>query len=337
MSLRLALVIIIVASWAGVSATWIIKNQSKVAKDPEPPFFYTLSADDLREITIGADGQSVTWVYRDDNRRWYFVSPVDVPANLQRWGGITTLLGGPKTQRVLKQEIESESQYGLDKPSTSISVLLRDGTTLALDIGSTTPNSGSHYARVIGYPQLVLVDSSWGNVLKRLVTEPPYPEWWYTMDPAKATEVLLYRDNEVIRAYGKKDDDGKWYLCDLPVVGEPCEGEQAADEAALIAALEVIANRQITGAEALNLTEQKDYEPYEATVNAPYISIRIETEKSANITEVTRTSMTIGGLTPDGKERYIVANETQDVVRAEAGWANKILEMFEGEPFVKRD
>jgi hypothetical protein len=333
MSLRLALALIIIASWAGVGVAFLIENPPAAGKDPDPPFFYNLSSDDLRKITISAGGQSVTWVYRQDIRRWFFESPENVPANLQRWGGITTLLGGPKTQRVLEQRIDNEVKYGLDKPPLTISASLRDGTDYVLNIGSTTPNEGAHYARVVGYPQLVLVDSSWGNVLTRLVNEPPYPDWWYTMDPAKAAELLFYKKNEVVRAYGLNDDDGKWYVCDLPVVGDPCTGTKLADADAILSALKLIAARQINGAESLSLPEQADYVPFQATVDAPYLSIRIENVKQTNITEVTRTSMTIGGLTPDGKERYMVANETQDVVRADAAWANKILELFEGEPF----
>ncbi len=337
MSLKLSLVLVIIACWAGIGATYLVKNPPEAFKDPDPPFFYNLSSDDLRAITITAVGQSVKWVYRDDSRRWYFNDPQDVPANLQRWGGITTLLGGPKTQRVLNQKIDDETKYGLDAPDVSISVLLRDGTTLSLNIGKTTPNEGAHYARVVGYPQLVLVDSSWGQVLSRLVTEPPYPDWWYTMDPAKATELLLFKQNEITRGYGKSDDDGKWYLCTLPVVGDPCTGTQVADESAILAALQTIADRHITGAEKLGVTEQSGYEPYEATVNAPYLTVRIENEKSTGITEVTRTTLTIGGLTTDGKERYAVANEAQDVIRAEAGWAGQVLQLFEADPYLAKN
>ncbi len=336
MGLRLTLVLVIVLAWASVGASWVVKKAPFESDDPDPPFFYNLSPDDLRKITISAGDKSVSWVFRETERRWYFETPADVPANLQRWGGITTLLGGPKTQRVLRPEIDDPVKYGLDRPSLVISAVLRDGSNITLDIGSATANEGAHYARFVGNPQLVLVDSSWGNVLERLAVEPPYPNWWYTMDPAKAAEVLYFKENEVVQGYGISDDDGLWYVCDLPVDGEPCKGTQLADEAAILATLQLIADHQIKGAVQLDLAEQVEYEPYGATVNAPYISIRIESETRPNVTEVTRTSMTIGALTPDGKDRYMVANETTDLLRADAAWADRILAAFEGEPFVKK-
>ncbi len=337
MSLRLSLVLIIIACWVGVGATYLVKNPPEAFKDPEPPFFYNLSSDDLRAITITAMDQGVTWVYNDEERRWFFSEPKDVPASVNRWGGITTLLGGPKTQRVLNQKIDDATKYGLDVPDLSISVLLRDGSTVSLDIGKSTPNKGAHYARVVGYPQLVTIDSSWGDVLSRLVNEPPYPDWWYTMDPTKATELLLFNNNEIIRGYGKSDDDNKWYLCTLPVVGDPCRGTQLADESAVLAALQTISDRHITGVAKIGVTEQAGYAQYGATVDAPYLTVRIENEKKTNVTEVTRTTLTIGGLTPDGKERYAVANETQDIIRAEVGWASEILQFFKAEPYLAKN
>jgi hypothetical protein len=329
MSLRISLVIVIVLSWAGVAAAYLVENPPTGPEDPEPPFFYNLSPDDMTRITIRAGDRTVVWVYRDDIGRWFFEDPENVPANLNRWGGITTLLGGPKTQRVLEESITDEAKFGLDKPELTITARTRDGAELALDIGRETTNSAAHYARVQGYTRLVLVDSSWGDVLERLVTEPPYPDWWYTMDPDKAHEVLYFKENVVVVGYGRSDADGKWYVCTLPPTADPCTGPDEADQAKVNELLRVIADRRIQGLEALDLKDQPQLEPYQATVDAPYFSIRIETEKTENITDVTRTSMTIGGLSPDGLSRYIVANETTDVVRGEAEWAGKILELFE--------
>ena len=39
--------------------------------------------------------------------------------------------------------------------------------------------------------------------------------------------------------------------------------------------------------------------------------------------------MIIGDVTPDGNYRYAVANETQDIIRVDKDWADKMLTMFE--------
>jgi hypothetical protein len=330
MNLRLLLVLITVLSYVAIGLTWVITNPTEEVKEAQPPFFYTLAPDDLRTIEINTGEMKTSWSLREGTRRWYFDDFEDIPADLYRWGGITQLLGGPRTQRVLKQEIDDESLYGLDTPSASIAVTLRDGSRVKLILGDRTPDQVNNYARIEGYPQLVLVDATWGEVLERLVTEPPLPEWYYTLD-GQVREVILFDNNEVLRAYGYDRNAEVWSVCDLPLLTDPCTGSQLADADALNAELEHFGNPKIGGAVALNLSEDSEYEPYGTTVTSPYIAVRIENKTSRGVTEVTRLTMTIGDLTEDGKFRYAVANETSDVITVDAVWAERVLDLFFGE------
>ncbi|MCZ6538823.1 MAG: DUF4340 domain-containing protein [Chloroflexi bacterium] len=334
MNLRLLLVLITVLSYVAIGVTWFLTNPTVEVREPEPPFFYTLSPDDLVNIEIRTGDQSTSWSLREGSRRWYFNDLEDIPADLFRWGGITQLLGGPRTQRILSPRIDDESLYGLDKPNESITVTLRDDTEVTLFLGDLTPDEESHYARIEGFPQLVLVDATWGQVLARLVTEPPLPEWYYTLS-GQVREVILFNNNEVIRAYGHNRETGVWSVCDLPYVADPCTGVQLADGDALDAELEHFGNPKIGGAVALNLFDESEFEQYGTVQTAPYIAVRVENRVANNVTEVTRLTMTIGDFTDESKVlRYAVANETSDVITIDAEWAERLLELFFGEILV---
>ena len=333
MNLRLLLVLITVLSYVAIGLTLFILNPAEEVKEARPPFFYTLSPDDLRVIEIRSGAQSTIWNYREENNRWYFDDLNDVPADLYRWGGITQLLGGPRTQRVLAPKIDDPSLYGLDAPSASIKVTLRDGTEVKLFLGDRTPDEENHYARIEGFPQLVLVSATWGGVLERLVTEPPLPEWYYTLD-GEVREVILFIDNKVIRAYGHDGDTKVWSVCDLPLKDDPCTGSQLADGDAMEAELAHFGNPEIVGAVALSLDEDTEYEPYGTVQTAPYIVVRIIKETGPNLSEISRLTMTIGDITEDGKNRYAVANETSDVITVDAAWAERVLELFFGDVLV---
>ncbi|MCH7983213.1 MAG: DUF4340 domain-containing protein [Chloroflexi bacterium] len=330
MNLRLLLVLITVLSFVAIGLTWFVTNPAEEFKEKQPPFFYTLAPDDLRNIEIQTGDLSTSWSLREGTRRWYFDDLEDIPADLYRWGGITQLLGGPRTQRVLATEIDDESLYGLDAPSASITVTLRDGSRVKLFLGDRTPDQVNHYARIEGFPQLVLVDATWGEVLERLVTEPPLPEWYYTLS-GQVREVILFDNNEVIRAYGFDRDSEVWSVCDLPLEADPCTGSQLADGDALDRELEHFGNPKIGGAVALNLLDDSEYEQYGTVQTAPYIAVRIENRTATNVTEVTRLTMTIGDFTEDGRFRYAVANETSDVITVDAEWADRVLDLFFGE------
>ncbi|MBN4064900.1 DUF4340 domain-containing protein [Dehalococcoides mccartyi] len=332
--MRLLLVLVTVLAYVAIGVTWFITNPTEEIIENQPPFFYTLSPTDIRNISIDTGQDKLSWTLREQVNRWYFDNLNDIPADLFRWGGITQLLGGPRTQRVLSQSIDDIALYGLDDPSAIFEVTLRDGSSVKLLLGNRTPDGENNYARIESFPQLVLVDASWGTVLERLVTEPPYPEWYYTLS-GQPREIILFDNNEVLRAYGRNRDLDAWFICDLPLQTDPCEGNQAADNAAVIAALEHFGNPIIGGAVALNLGDDVDYEPYGAVVDSPYIAVRIENLiRETGVTEVTRLTMTIGDLTDDGKFRYAVANETSDIITIEAEWADGVLDLFYGDLLV---
>ncbi len=337
MNLRISLLVLIIGAWVAVGAVFVIDSDLGTTEDePAPPFFYNVPVEDIVAIKLENEGNVVSFHYRESINRWYFDESeeyVEIPADLFRFGGITTLLGGPRTQRVLNSEIDNPARYGLDNPVSRYTIGLRNGEERVLLIGNQTPNGESNYAQVENFPALVLVDASWSGVLDRLVYDPPVPEWVFDLNPDEVREVLIFVNNEVIRAYGVDRDTGSYHLCDLPIEKDPCEGTVSVDEEAFRTALEHVAARKIDGAVALGLPDESAFDQYGANADSPYMAIRIErpSESQPNVTEVTRISMTIGDVTPDGQNRYAVANETSDVIRVDREWADGVLELFFGD------
>jgi hypothetical protein len=333
MNLRLLLVMISVLSYVAIGVTWFVANPKEEVKEPNPPFFYTLAPADLRNIKITSGDAVDSWSLDVEKHRWFFDNLEGIPVSLYRWGGITQLLGGPRTQRVLATKIDDESLYGLDNPDSSITVTLRDGSLIELLLGDLTPDSGNNYARIVGSPQLVLVDSSWAQVLTRLVNEPPLPDWYYTIK-GEIREIIMFEENEVVRAYGYDRETEVWFICDIPIQADPCTGTQQADSEALNAEMVHYGQPEILGVAELGLLEGADYTPWGTVLNAPYIAIRLENRTETNVIEVTRLTMTFGDETDDGTSRYVLANETADVIMVDSDWADRVLELFFGDPLL---
>ncbi|HIF72791.1 MAG TPA: DUF4340 domain-containing protein [Dehalococcoidia bacterium] len=333
MNLRLLLVLITVLSYVAIGVTWFIANPTEVVREPEPPFFYTLAPKDIRTIQISTGDLSTSWSLREDENRWYFDERNNIPADLYRWGGITQLMGGPRTQRVLAQNIDDPTKYGLDTPSSEFAVTLRDDSVVRLALGDLTPDGGNNYARVVGFPQLVLVNSTWGAVLERLVNDPPLPEWYYQLE-GQVREIIMFDENEVVRAYGYNRDAEVWKICDLPLQGDPCSGTQIANSDLLEAEIAHFGDPAINGAVELNLESDGDFVEFGTTVDSPYIALRVENKTATNVTEVSRLTMTIGKVSKDGKSRFAVANETSDVILVDLEWADRVLDLFFGDVLI---
>ena len=338
MNLRNTLIILIIGSWVAIGAAFILDSDfGNEERIQDPPYFYNIPVEDITSIRLEYGGEAVSFKLRENINRWYFENDDtyhEIPADLFRFGGIAVLLGGPRTQRVLQDDIPDPAKYGLDNPVSRYTIGLRDGSERVLLLGKSTVSGDADYAQIDGYDQLVLVDSSWSGVLNRLVTDPPVPEWMYVLNPSEVREVLLFEDNEIVRAYGIDRTTREYHVCDLPIQGDPCSGSIAVDAEAFAAALNLIAERQIDGAVALNLQDETDFERYGATTTSPYMAIRVERPSATqvNVTEVDRVSMTIGDVAPDGIHRYAVANETSDVIYIDREWGDQLLELFTGPP-----
>ena len=172
MNARLALALVLVL--ATVGAYVLVQGFSD-----EPPlvatetFIYDIDDRAITLVEITNLGSSQRFVRDDVEGGWVFDDERRAPVQQDRWGGITLLLAGPRVNRVLAVDDADLGRYGLDEPTTTIYVGLASGQTVTVSLGILTPDGVSHYAKREGSTQIALVDKSWGEVLVRLVTEPP--------------------------------------------------------------------------------------------------------------------------------------------------------------------
>ncbi|MBI4308030.1 MAG: DUF4340 domain-containing protein [Chloroflexi bacterium] len=172
----------------------------------QPPlWFYNLDQDRISGIDVTYNGKKESFVRDAQEKSWRFNDAAKTPVNLERWGGITLLLSGPQSKRLLCEEpgkpgakppcdkSDIYGSYGLKNPSLVVDVTLEDKddqtgkllhNTFTLFIGDKTPDGSNHYVQMKGFPQIFLVDGSWGEVLSRLVTEPPSPKPTPTQVPS---------------------------------------------------------------------------------------------------------------------------------------------------------
>ncbi|MFL2664916.1 MAG: DUF4340 domain-containing protein [Dehalococcoidia bacterium] len=331
MNVRFLSIFVIIVSLSIMLFTFFITEPDNINKEPAPPFFYTIAPKDMKNINIKTKNLENSWYFDKDSNRWYFEKLNKIPTDLYRWGGITQLLSGPKTQRVISQEIDDPKKYGIDEPKTEIQLTINDGTFIKLLIGNLTPDGKKNYAQIEGYPQLVVVDSLWDSVLTRLVEDPPYPDWFISgiVEGGKPTEILLFKNNEVVRGYGRNRETGVWNICEIPPKSEPCRGSELADGSKILNKVNIIASPEIVGAHYLDIVQDETFhEIFGTTVNDPYIYVRIERKTENNVTEVTAITMTIGNEVEGEDSHYAILMETLDVVKVKKEWAESVLELF---------
>ena len=153
---------------------YFIELGKRPALAPLPPEVWSVREDDIVAIEVRHRGEKTAFRKSQDGR-WQFDNTQRTEVNLERWGGIPLLVSGPRSKRLLAQEVDDLGRYGLERSSTEIVVGLNDGQRVDVLLGDKTPDELNYYVNQIGYDSVYLVDATWGDVLIRLVTEPPYP------------------------------------------------------------------------------------------------------------------------------------------------------------------
>ena len=263
----------------------------------EPPWLYNVDINDMKQITVTHEGEEAFFTIGTDNR-WHIGDPDGLPVGGQRWGGIELLLSGTKTRRLLDPRPTELVSFGLDSPGTRIEVELKDGRIIPLLLGFQTPDGGNQYAQIEGFPQLFTVYFGWGDILTRLISEPPYPAWYYNIDVSTITDIDLDVEGQRIQLTML---EGGWQFNDA--------SETPVDEAQLASVMAALDERPVQ-----QLVESAVGDLSFYGLNQPTFTARLtKTRTEDNLTYATETLIEVGRTTEDGKAYYARTVQTTDI------------------------
>ena len=289
MSIRTSIILVVaLAMVAGY--VFFVQLRQVEEEEEEPPWFYNLDIADLTRIHIeDSAGNASFHLGKDDN--WRIGDPEGIPVGLDRWGGITLLLTGPRSRRLLdEQPAEIKlADYGLDDPPTTIEVDLKDGRSINVLIGLATPDGSNNYARVQGFPQVFTVFSGWRESLTKLIDDPPYPQWYYNASAANINRFELFTEEGFLSLI-KEDDEWRFN-----------EEEGALVDAEILPG---ILERLDKPEQELVLPDALDLSPY--GLDEPVVSLFMETQKldDEGFNVLSHSRYLMGGLTEDGSAYY---------------------------------
>jgi len=168
-----------------LGGVFYIYGRPKPPPGPTPTEYVWLIEDvDIQHITISMPRQTEikpqSWIKisEGDKFPWFFDDAQRSAVDTNRWGGgIPLLLSGPSANRVIDKAatVDKLTEYGiLPTPQILITMLLTDNKTMTIEVGDKTPNTANFYVKAPNTNQVATVDSSWYDVISRLLTEPPY-------------------------------------------------------------------------------------------------------------------------------------------------------------------
>ena len=328
MSLKTTVVLIILVAIVGgiVYVNPFAKEEEKAA---ESPLFFSVEEDRINRIGITIQGQSASFIKTGQYiQSWQFESPSGIPVSHYRWGGIPLLLSGPRSKRELPPETWADlEQYGLDAPSITIDLGLRDGGGLTLLLGDKTPDKLAHYTKQQNNPTIFLLDNTWGDLMFRLVASLPYPSWYPQKNPEDIVGLRVFKGERQL--FIEKDEDG-WHLSadtDIPVDLQRWE---------LVLPL-------LAGPPSVTIVEPEAEDPSAFGIHetSDEIRIRFNFRSSTGLQYVEELSILIGDSTADGTGYYALpwgpaplaqSEDPSPILLVDAHWAETLLGLIDDPP-----
>lgn len=171
MSFRITFVLVVLAV---VFGGYVLLRPGPEQKTPDArPWFYLLDDSKINRLDVAFFDQGQTYV-RDKDRTWHFAT-IEGPAVSEEFRGTPFLAGGAKSPRIISQEPKPDlSRYGLDDSKISIRIHLEDGQSWRVLLGDLTADRINNYAQIEGFPDIYLVDRTWGEFMAKLITDPPH-------------------------------------------------------------------------------------------------------------------------------------------------------------------
>ena len=360
MNFKITIILSIIAISIGAFLYYYTNNKTETV-ETDPPWFYQVSMDDINYIGLTKNDKSLSF-YKNEDTTWSFVDPKGIPPSYTRWGGVTLLLSGPQTQRLLvADKIENPAEYGLDNPRLIIDFDLVGGRHLTLKLGDATSDFKHYYCQINDFEELFIIAATWNDVLGKLVDEPPIPKWYVKRSPESIVGLAIYKGDIQSQSTPSKKFETKnnkdWYFMDLTdsndeKVSNSLNKEPGIGYAAFLKIGEKIELNQELWAQSKQLlsgpknitvvksdaSEAEDYMKYGINKTSDAIELRFNSFSEKGTEFIDGLLFKIGDKTDDGKSYYAYSENKEyikPVLAIDANWVESVIGLYDNPPIKK--
>jgi Domain of unknown function (DUF4340) len=157
---RLLAASVLLAIFAGLF-WWLNKREASATKPPVPPAttkIVDVAQDQIQSLTIEKLGSEPLELKRTGGK-WSITEPKALPADQDAASSLVSTIASLNADKLLEDKPTSVDQYGLTKPSLSITATKKDGKTVKLLVGDETPTKSGSYAELAGDPRVFIIAS----------------------------------------------------------------------------------------------------------------------------------------------------------------------------------
>jgi hypothetical protein len=161
MKLRGLLIAVVVLLVLGGLLYW--SNHHKPSEEPAPsstnasPAILKFDSASVAQVSLTQKGAAPVTLAKGSGDRWQITAPQVYPADQDAVSGLLASLSDLNADRVVEDKASDLKPYGLDDPSVTLDVSLKDGKEQKLLLGDDTPAGGDAYAMLAGDPRIFAI------------------------------------------------------------------------------------------------------------------------------------------------------------------------------------
>ena len=164
---RSLLVLLVIGAAFGAYLYFVEAKRDPLETGEKRDKVFTVEADKIEELTIKSESGDRTTM-KKTGAEWQFVAPAATSGKVDasEISGITTNLSTLEQQRVIEENPQDLSAFGLATPRIEVT-FKADGKDQTLQIGTKTPTGNDLYAKVAGQPKVFLIAAYLESTLNR--------------------------------------------------------------------------------------------------------------------------------------------------------------------------
>jgi hypothetical protein len=124
----------------------------------------------ISEISLALPDKTISGV-RKGEHKWEITNPPGIEADSDEWDRLATNLAGTNKESSVTSEKPDLAQYGLDKPTVSVTAKMKDGKTVGVAFGADNPKKTFTYAKLNESNEVFLAPSSSAKGFQKSLTD----------------------------------------------------------------------------------------------------------------------------------------------------------------------
>lgn len=156
--LLLLVLIVLIGAYAGVKH-YSSTHDDDGSADEKTTEIYKVDADKITQMSYTLDGVTYTFGRENNKSDWKYSEDPSLALDQDSIDNMASTAASVSTSQVVSEDLDSSADYGLDSPSFTLTITLKDGTVKTVKVGQLNSVTSKYYACVEGDSRIFTLES----------------------------------------------------------------------------------------------------------------------------------------------------------------------------------